>query len=355
MNVGGVRSVKGTAKENSMLDVRPTAWRPTLPALLMISALALDAAPAQAQRVEGSFQRTVTVSGSTSIDVVTGSGRIEVKPGPAGRVEISGNIRADDRWGMRTRRLSAEERVRRLEANPPIEQSGSTLRIGHIKDEELREGVSISYTLTVPPDVSLESNTGSGSQDIDGITGDLDARSGSGSLTIAKTGGAVRASTGSGGITADSVGGSFRATTGSGSIRATAVRGAIFAKSGSGGIEVTQDGSGDVEVSTGSGSVHLRGVRGGVQASTSSGGLTIQGQLAGDWRLSSSSGSIRLSLPRSQGFELDAHSSSGHIETDFPVTVTGVMQRRTLRGSSQGGGPLLHVRTSSGGIAIKGS
>ena len=224
-----------------MLDIRLANWRSATAALLVLSALAFPAAPAQAQREEGSFQRTVTVAGPTSIDVVTGSGRIEIRPGPAGRVEISGSIRGDDRWGLRTRRLSAEERVRRIEANPPVEHSGGILRIGHIKHEDLREGVSISYTLTVPPDVSLKSNTGSGSQHIGGITGDVQAHSGSG------------------GITAESVGGSFRATTGSGSIRAPAVRGAIYAKSGSGGIEVTQVGSGDVEVSTSSGSVRLRG------------------------------------------------------------------------------------------------
>ena len=320
-----------------MHDAHLTNWRPGGGTFLVLWAVALSAAPAQAQRVDGSFQRTVTVSAAASIEVVTGSGRIEVRPGPAGRVEIIGRVRADDGWGSRSRRLSADERVRRIEANPPIEQSGGTVRIGHIKDEEVRDGVSISFTLTVPPDVNLKSNSGSGSQDIGAISGNVEARSGSG------------------GITAESVGGSFRASTGSGSIRATAVRGAIVAKSGSGGIDVTQVGSGDVDVSSSSGSVHLRGVRGAVRASTSSGRLTVEGQLAGDWRLSSSSGGIRVTLPRGQGFELDARSSSGRIETDFPVTITGMTERRALRGAAQGGGSLLHLRTSSGGIAIKGS
>jgi hypothetical protein len=57
-------------------------------------------------------------------------------------------------------------------------------------------------------------------------------------------------------------------------------------------------------------------------------------------------------LPQNQGFDLDAHSNSGSIDTDFPVTVTGAVTKRSLRGSAQGGGPLLHVRTTSGGIAI---
>ena len=97
----------------------------------------------------------------------------------------------------------------------------------------------------------------------------------------------------------------------------------------------------------------MRGVNGGLRASTTSGSLAIQGQPARDWRLSSSSGHVTVSVPSSQGFELDANSSSGRIDVDFPITVSGTIGRHALRGSARGGGPLLHVRTSSGGITIQ--
>lgn len=320
-------------------------------AFALLAGLALVPVTAESQRAEGSFQRTLTVSGQADIEVVTGSGRIDVRPGTAGRIEISARIQAHDSWTRRA--LSPEERVRRIEANPPIEQSGNVIRIGHLRDEELREGVSISYTLTVPSASTLRSRTGSGSQEIDGVAGAVEASSGSGSLTLKNLGDRLRASTGSGSITADRVAGALHATTGSGSIRATDVNGAITAKTGSGGIDVAQSGGGNVEVSSSSGTVRLRGVRGAVDASTSSGGLSIQGELTGDWRLSASSGSVTISLPQNQAFELDASSSSGGINVDFPVTVTGRINRRSLRGPVQGGGPLLHVRTSSGGISIQ--
>jgi DUF4097 and DUF4098 domain-containing protein YvlB len=165
--------------------------------------------------------------------------------------------------------------------------------------------------------------------------------------------GRARASTGSGSITADRVGEGFHASSGSGSIRATRVAGAITAKTSSGSIDLEQTRAGDVSVASGSGSVRLRGVRGAVQASTSSGGLTIHGELSDAWRLSSSSGSVNISLAGSQGFELDATTSSGRIEVGFPVTVSGLISRRSVRGSALGGGPLLRVRTSSGGISIQ--
>lgn len=317
-----------------------------------LSALVFVPAAAEAQRAEGSFTRTLTVSGSPEIEVVSGSGRIEVRSGADGRIEIEGRIQASDGWGRRSA-VRPDEQVRRLEADPPIQQTGNAIRIGHIEDEDLKNGVSLSYTLTVPASSALRTRTGSGSQQIEGVGGEINASTGSGSLNFRSTGGGVRASTGSGSITAETVGGPFHATTGSGSIRASGVGGAITAKTGSGGIDVEQTGSGNVEVSSGSGTVRLRGVRGALRANTASGGVTVEGELAGDWRLSAASGTVRVSLPPGQGFELDAGTGSGRIDVAAPVTISGTVDRRSLRGSVQGGGPLLHVRTSSGSIHIR--
>ena len=57
---------------------------------------------AHAQRAEGSFQRSVTVTASAEVDVVAGSGSIEVRQGAAGRVDISARIRTDAQWGRRS-------------------------------------------------------------------------------------------------------------------------------------------------------------------------------------------------------------------------------------------------------------
>ena len=312
----------------------------------------LAAANAEAQRVEGSFERTLTVGQRPDIEIVSGSGSIEVRQGAAGRVEVRGRIRAGD-WGSSRSRLRAEERVRQLESKPPIEQQGNTVRIGHIDDEDLRDGVSVSYEVTVPPGSALISKTGSGSQRIEGVDGHVEVKSGSGSVTIRRSGGRVRASTGSGGITASEIGGGFEASTGSGSIDGSAVNGPVTVNTGSGQIEISQVGEGDVDARSSSGSVRLRGVNGGLRASTSSGSLRIEGQLARDWRVSSSSGHVTVAVPASQGFQLDADSNSGRISVDFPVAVSGTIGRHSLRGSARGGGPLLHVRTTSGGISIE--
>jgi hypothetical protein len=318
--------------------------------LLMMAALPAAAA---AQSVEGAFERTLTVSGPVDLDVVSGSGSIEIRPGAAGRLEVRARVRAGRDWGFGRSRLSAEERVRRIEASPPIEQTGDRVRIGRIVDDDVRDGVSISFTLTVPPETSVVSSTGSGAHRIEGVRGAVEATSGSGSIRIQDVGRDVRATTGSGSIAALMVGGSFEARSGSGAIEGSGVTGAIDVRTGSGRIDVSQTGGGDVHASSGSGSITLRGIRGGLRASTASGSLAVQGEQTADWRLSSASGSITIDLEGTPAFTLDAHSNSGGIVTDFPVTVAGTIGRRDLRGSVNGGGALLHVRSTSGGIRIR--
>lgn len=332
----------------------PLAGRRLMRMAVALTMAALVPLEARAQRAEGSFERTLTVAGNPEVEISAGSGRVEVRAGGTNRIEIRGQVRAGDwssGWFGRSG-PSPEERVRRVEANPPVEQSGNRVRIGYFTSEDWRNGVSISFIIVLPAGSNVTARTGSGSQHIEAVAGAVESHAGSGSLTLRDLGAKLRASTGSGSITVDRVRGAVHATSGSGSIRGTGITGGITAKTSSGGIDVEQVGSGPVEVSSSSGTVYVRGVRGGLQASTSSGGLNVEGEISNDWRLSASSGSIRIHLPRNQGFDVDATTGSGSIDVDFPVTVTGPVGRKSLRGSAQGGGPLLHVRTSSGRISI---
>lgn len=307
-------------------------------------------AAADERTAEGSFDKTLKVTGAVDLEVKTGSGSIRVVPGDGSTVHVVAKIRArDSRFGG----PSAEEKVKRIEANPPIVQEGNTIRIGEIEDRDLRENVSISYELTVPAETKLRAGTGSGSQTIDGIRGPLDASTGSGSLTLSNIGNEVRASTGSGSIELRGVQGGLRASTGSGGIRGTGIGGAITASTGSGSIELEQTAAGGVEATTGSGGVTLSGVKGSLRVRTGSGSIRAQGEPTGEWRLHSGSGGVTVRLPADKGFELNARTSSGRVNTTHPVTVLGSMSRGELRGTVRGGGPLVDLSTSSGSITIE--
>lgn len=293
--------------------------------------------------LRGSFEQTLQVSGPVDLSVKSGSGSITVKTGPDGTVQVIGKIYSS--------RRRAEESVRYLEQNPPIEQSGNTITVGDI-DRGYSRDISISYELVVPVETQLLSKTGSGSQTIGDVQGPVDVSSGSGSLKIGNIGGKVEASSGSGSIEIRAANGGVRAKTGSGSIRAYGVAGPFTSSSGSGGVELEQVGPGDVEVETGSGSIEVDGVRGALSAETGSGGIHAEGSMEGEWDLHSSSGSVIVRLPSDAQFQLDARSSSGSIESDHPVSVHGLTKKQLL-GEVRGGGPLLRIRTSSGSIRIK--
>lgn len=325
--------------------------RATLATLALIS---IAAAPALAwgdrETAEGQFTRTLSVTGAVDLNVRTSAGSITVTPGSGSEVRVLGKIKV-----RRDSLSDAQALVREIEANPPIEQTGNTIRIGRTddRDREWRRNVSISYEIVVPKATRLTAGNGSGSASVTDIDGPLDASTGSGGITIAGIGGEVNASTGSGSIKISGVNGRLKANTGSGSINASGVAGAITASTGSGSVDLEQVAAGDVDVSTGSGRIAVSNVKGRLRAHTGSGSIRAGGSPTGEWSLHTSSGSIYVKLPADAGFELAAETSSGRITSAHPVTLVGTLSPRKMRGKVRGGGFLLDVSTSSGSIHIE--
>jgi len=285
------------------------------------------------QAATGSFRETLAVDAPLELDVSTGSGSITIRGGARGEVAVLGTIRVSRSFARS--RAEAEDLVRRIEADPPIELSGATLRVGYVEDPELRRNVSISYEIEVPAETEVRSRTGSGSQVVAGVAGPVGVNTGSGSVTLTDIGGAAEA------------------TTGSGSIRAERVAGAFNGRTGSGSVRLVQTADADVDVSTGSGSVDLQGVSGTAHVRTGSGSISLEGEQRGRWDLETGSGSVRVRLPADAAFALDARTSSGEVFSGHPITMQGRITRGALRGDVRGGGDALYVRTGSGDIRIE--
>jgi DUF4097 and DUF4098 domain-containing protein YvlB len=302
--------------------------------------------------VEGHFERTLKVNGHIDLDIQSGSGNITVHQGDSNSVVVSGQVKASESW-FGGGGISAEEKVKRIEQNPPIEQNGNTIRIGRIQDEVLRNNVSITYDVTVPKDTSLQSHAGSGDERISDIAGPVRANSGSGNLTISNVGSEVRANAGSGDLQISNVQGRTYTETGSGNIRATGIAGGFDARAGSGDITFEQAGSGSVRAETGSGNIRLQNVSGGVEAGAGSGDVEVQGKIASDWRIHTGSGEVEVKLPSDAKFNINARSSSGNVEVNRPVTMQGLLKKRNhIEGTVNGGGTLLDVSTGSGTIRV---
>ena len=280
--------------------------------------------------VRGSFQRSFQVTGAVDLEVLTHSGDITVHSGPPGTVSISGKIFVGEQWFSGSRQGEVSE----LEKNPPIRQTGNSIRIDYVNFRN----ISIDYDITVPADTRLRTHSGSGDQTIEGLRSNLELESGSGDMRLKDLNGDLHVHTGSGNLDAQDVTGPFNAEAGSGDIRLNA------------------KGSGDVRVHTGSGNIDLRDVQGTVRAEAGSGDITIDGTQTGIWDIRTGSGNVRLRLPSQAAFDLGASTGSGTVTVDHPVTMTiqGNVQRaqRSVSGKVRGGGPMLTVHTGSGDVQI---
>jgi len=267
----------------------------------MCGALLAGLWPAHAQAAAtGSFQRSISIDEAILLDVSTGSGAISIRAGTPGQVEITGHIKVRGGSFLGLFGTSSDDLqafVDRFESEPPVILENGRLKIGHVKDRRFGRNASISYEIVVPLDTEVKSHTGSGSQEIFGVSGPVEAGTGSGRLKLTDIGGAVSARSGSGSIIAEGIAGSFEAHSGSGKVR------------------LTQKAPGDVVVTTGSGSSELHGIVGALRVKAGSGRIVVDGQQTGPWNLDTGSGSVSVSLPVDAAFQTSVDSARQDFET----------------------------------------
>ncbi len=299
---------------------------------LLIAALTLTATAAFA--AEGSFEKTLAVSGAPSLSVATGSGYVHVYSGTDSQVHVIGRVHV--RAGLFGGAGDAEAKVKQIVADPPIKQFGNTITIGAEHGESsLFHNVSIDYEITTPSGTTLKAASGSGDLEIGGIEG------------------AVTAETGSGGMRVENIGANARLETGSGSIHATNVHGAATLQTGSGNLDLELSGAGDVKAQTGSGSIRISGINGGLRAEAGSGNIEVAGNPTAEWRLESGSGSVAASVGSAAKFSLNAETGSGSIHVEQPLLSQDTRNRQHVVGTVNGGGPTLRATTGSGNITIR--
>jgi len=277
----------------------------------LLALFAIAVALCYAQRTEGSFERTLNVTGFADLDLTTDAGGIYVVPGPPGTIRIRGILRAGDNW---FRRGDVEGRIRELEAHPPIVQNGNSIRV-EVRDRSLLRDVSMRLEVEVPRDSRLRARADSGGIDVRGIKGPVDCH------------------TDSGGIHASEIDGEVRAMADSGGVHIRRVNGPVYARADSGGIEAEE-------------------ISGSVDAQVDSGGVRVSQTAPAPIKARSDSGGADITLATTGGYDIEAHAGSGRV-TAPDVTVSGRISRSELNGKLRGGGALVDVRTDSGHIDIR--
>lgn len=282
------------------MNIRPLL----LTAVLSVATVAL---------ADNTFDKTVNVSGQADLYVSTGSGNIHITPGSSGQIHIVGHVHAG--WSSFG---DVNSRIQRIIENPPIVQSGNTVRVGDVTDHSLFNNLSIDYDVTAPADVALNLHSGSGD------------------------------------VQVTNVGRFVSAASGSGNVRVQGSHGPLDLESGSGDLQVDDASAGDVKAKTGSGNIHINGFSGEFNARTGSGDIEAFGRLQGGGMVATGSGDVRLHLTPDSRFTVEAATGSGDIRVKMPgvVAANTDTSRHHVTTQVNGGGPALQIRTGSGDIDI---
>ena len=131
----------------------------------------------------------------------------------------------------------------------------------------------------------------------------------------------------------------------------------LYIKSASGQIDIA-DMQGAITIDSTSGDIDISGAQDAIDIGSTSGNIDIDytGVDVAPIAVKVTSGRIRLYLDADAAFDLRAQVTSGNIDTDLPIMVTGALGDDivgdSVDGSCNGGGNLISVTSSSGGIGI---
>ena len=111
----------------------------------------------------------------------------------------------------------------------------------------------------------------------------------------------------------------------------------------------------EVQVRTEGGKIAIEEFTGrGLQALTEGGSIVAEFAVPprADCTLRTSGGKVTVTIPETAAVNVDAHTDGGRIRTELPVLVQGKQDGETLRGTINGGGPMLKLKTEGGNIRI---
>ncbi|HLH03188.1 MAG TPA: DUF4097 family beta strand repeat-containing protein [Bryobacteraceae bacterium] len=280
------------------------------PLLYSLVAIAFAAVCATAQ--EGSFDRSLSVSGPVTLEVKTDSGGIQVRSGSGSTVRVHAYLKAEHSWFGAG---DAADRIRRIEKNPPVEQNGNQIRLGFVHDRDLLRGISLRFEIETPEQSEVHARADSGGVTVEGVRGPVDAK------------------TDSGGVHVDNVKGEVHAAADSGGIHLSNIGGAVYARVDSGGVEAS-DIAGSIDAQTDSGSVRLSQTR------------------AAPIRAKADSGGVSVKLAPGAGYDVSIQTDSGHISVP-EMTVHSSFSAHHVEGKIRGGGPSVEIRVNSGSVSVE--
>ncbi len=267
-------------------------------------------------------QQTIPVSGPLKLNVENNYGFVKVESGAVDTVKISAEKTT---WGG-----TDDEAQQALEdIKIQVEQKGGEIRIWVKPVVEVTglhlgpRGHWVHFTITVPPETSVELSSSSGDLTLSGTQGDATLITQFGDVEVSNLTGKLTVTTSNGQITARNI---------------EAGKAPVSLKTDFGDIEADTVVAGDVTLKSTNGKLTLSGVK-------STGALDVRSDFGG------------LELRSVSGLSLEAHTSNGKVqvkEADFSgkVNVSSNFGDLTLEGVRSNG---MELKTQNGEVTVSGA
>ena len=298
--------------------------------------------------------RSAKPGGKLIVDVDFGT--IEVVPGDNDKVVLAAHRKIE---------ASSKEKEQEYLAAVPItintDGNDVTVRARREKDGDDwkfwnchgTSRMDAHYTLRVPATFNANLQTAGGNILTKSLTGSIKADTSGGNMEFEGVHGPIDAETSGGHIAVTACEGAIDIETSGGRIEANGGSGSLSART-SGGAITAKDFAGDTKVETSGGKLELTNIGGKLSGETSGGSIfaVLISPVPGDVVLKTSAGSIAVVAPSSVALSVDAETSAGSVTSDLPIAAARNGNER-LKGTINGGGKALILRTGAGSIAIK--
>ncbi len=305
------------ARDALPTPVRTLVGTAGLIALLLYGVLAVAASVATSRPVgvDGAFRssfgslsapivETVTLSSpvgvAETLQVRNAAGRTTIRPTDGGEVRV-----------VATKHLAAGQQL-----DVGLSQASGGLVLDARSPTSTSLGSAwVDYEVQLPAAVATNVQSSSGTIDIAGMSGAVEANASSGSVRASGLSGPTTIRASSGSITLSDITGDLRASTSSGSIRATNVSRVL-------------------------------------EATSTSGIISLDGQFTEAARVKASSGEVQVRFAPGSSTMVDVRTSSGSIRTPGLSLADLRSDRRSLSGRVGAGGNALTIETTSGGVSL---
>jgi hypothetical protein len=336
--------------------------------LLLVTASCLVSF-AQKDNKDPYLTKSLSSDNVKQVNVQTSGGSISVTGGNAADARIEVYIVSSNGG----KELSKEEIKKRLDESYQLDinvVSGKLTALAKTKEKNMdwKKGLSISFKVFVPKNVSSDVNTAGGSIHLSNLSGSQDFTTSGGSLHLDQLRGKINGSTSGGSIhvqnSSDQIdlitsGGSIEAsncegkitlTTSGGSLHLNNLKGTIKAGT-SGGSVKGKEITGELSASTSGGNIDFTDLSCSLKTSTSGGNIDVSFRELGKYvTIDNAGGNIDLTLPK--GKSLDLKLTGNRIKTDNLSNFNGKVEDDEVNGKLNGGGIPVKVTAGNGKVSL---